>query len=396
MDMALKKTAEVIIIGAGIMGTSIAYHLAKLGCHDVVVLEKEDAIGTGSTAKAAGGVRHQFTNEINVGFSIESIKVFKHFEEEIGCPIDFHQCGYLILACTEKELEDLRHRVALQQKFGIEVYLLSPKEAKEIIPALKIDEVLGATYGPTDGMVDPYSIVQGYAYAARSLGAKIYTNVEVIGIKTKGHQVQGVLSSEGEIATPFVVNAAGAYANQVGKTVGLDIPVYPHKKHTFFTAPSDEIQKGAPHITDLHGGFGIGKEGLGLAFSGTDPDQPVGFDITVDWSFLPKLAERMLPRFPFMANVGIMRAQAGLHPDTVDKSPILGSVSELEGLYLACGLNSQGVMHSPAIGRIMAEYILGIGCDPAISLLRLSRFKDGALQQEGGVTIDYKDLEVGG
>ncbi len=138
---------------------------------------------------------------------------------------------------------------------------------------------------------------------------------------------------------------------------------------------------------DLHQGYSVGREGLGLILSGTDYDQAEGFDITVDWSFLPKLAERVVSRFPFTMDVGIRRAEAGLHPDTPDKSPILGSVPELEGLYLACGLNSQGIMHSPAVGRLMAEYILGIGCDPAISLLDLNRFQNGALQKEGMLSV---------
>ena len=381
--MAVKKAAAVIIIGAGVIGTSIAYHLAKLGCRDVIVLEKESTIGSGSTAKAAGGVRHQFLNEINIKLSVESIKSFEHFEEEIGAVIDFRQHGYLFLACTDREMEDLRQRVALQRKYGVEVYLLSPREAKEIIPALNIDGVLGASYGPTDGKVDPYSVVQGYAASARKFGVKIYTGIEAIRINAKDQQVRGVLSSDGEIEAPIVVNAAGPYAGVVGKTVGLDIPVHSHKKHSFSTVPSDEIPKDAPFTIDLHRDVAIWREGQEVAFNGPNPDQPEGFDTTVDWSCLLKIAERVVPRFPFLADVGIMRAKAELHPDTLDKSAILGDVPELKGLYLACGLNSQGVMHSPAVGRIMAEYILGISSDPVISLLRLSRFKEGALQKEG-------------
>jgi len=380
----MEKPAEVIIIGHGVIGTSIAYHLAKLGCRDVIVLEKEDTIGSGSTAKAAGGVRQQFCNEVNIRLSIESVKSFEHFEEEIGYPVDFRQCGYLRLVSTEEELAWLHQSLALQQKLGVGAYFISPEEAKKIVPALNIDDVLGATYCPTDGRLDPYSVVRGYALAAKRLGARIYTGIEAVGIKmTKDHQVQGVVTNEGEIETPVVVNAAGPYAGRLGKTVGLDISVHPYKQHTFFTAPSDEIQKDAPIVQDLHGDFHVRREGPGIAFSGANPDQPEGLDITVDWSWLPRIAERVVTRLPFLADVGIMRADAGLRPDTLDRSAILGSVSELGGLYLACGLNSQGVMHSPAVGRLMAEYILGISSDPAISLLCLSRFKDGVLQKEG-------------
>jgi sarcosine oxidase subunit beta len=206
-------------------------------------------------------------------------------------------------------------------------------------------------------------------------------------------RVSGVLTNQGETATSVVVNAAGPYARLVGRTVGLDIPVHPHKKQTFYTGPTDKIASNAPYIIDLHRGFGIFTEGRGLGFTGTDYDQPEGFDLTIDWGFLPKLAERMAPRFPFLDEVGIRGADAGLHPDTPDASAILGGVPEVEGLYLACGLNSQGIMHAPAVGRLMAEHILGKRSDLAISLLRLSRFKEEALQKEGGSRRTYKDLE---
>jgi len=381
--MKQEKTAEVIIIGAGIIGISIAWHLAKSGCPDVLVLEKEETIGSGSTAKAAGGVRHQFRNDVNVRLSVEGIKAFERFEDEIGVPVDFHRCGYMFLACTEQELEDLHRRVSLQQKYGVESFLLSPGEAAKIVPTLDFEGVLGAAYGPTDGRVDPHSVTQGYASAARGLGVKIRTGVEVLDIITKDGQVRGISTPEGKIEAPVLVNAAGPYAGLVGKTAGLDIPVKPIRKHTFYTAPSDEIRKGAPFTVDLHRDVTVWKESRGIAFNGNDPEQEEGFDTTVDWSCLDKIARRAVPRFPFLADLGIMRADAGLHPDTVDRSAILGDIPGLKGLYLACGFNSQGIMHAPAVGRIIAEYILGISCDSAIESLRLSRFKEGMLQEEG-------------
>ena len=391
----MEKGSEVVIIGAGIIGTSIAYHLAKLGCHDIIVLEKEAAVGTGSTSKAAGGARHQFCTEVNVKLSMESIASYRRFEDEMGYPVDFHQCGYLYLASAEKNMDDLRHRVALQRKFGIEVYLISPKEAKELVPALNVDTLLGASYGPTDGRLDPHSAAQAYVSVARRLGVRIYTETEAFGLRmSDDRRVLGVLSTKGEIAAPVVVNAAGSYARLVGRTIGLDIPVHPHKKQTFYTGPTEAIHKNAPYLVDMQGGFGIFTEGRGLGLTGTDYDQPEGFDLTLDWGFLPKLAERMAPRFPFLDELGILRADAGLHPDTPDASAILGGVPELEGLFLACGLNSQGIMHAPAVGRLMAERILEKNNDPALSLLSLNRFKEGVLQIEGGSRRTYKDLKV--
>ena len=248
------------------------------------------------------------------------------------------------------------------------------------------------------------TLFQGASYAARdtafdeafafsnSVTASGLTDI-VFEIRTGETVNTGTItlsSTDSSDIVAIVVNAAGPYAGQVGRTAGLDIPIHPHKKQSYFTGPSDEIRKDAPWIQDLHIGFGIHREGAGLGIGISDPDQPEGFDITIDWSYLPKAAERMVPRFPFLAEVGIMRAQAGLYPDTPDNSAILGGVPELEGLYLACGFNGHGVMHSPAVGRVIAEYILGIGNDSAISLLRLSRFKDGALQKERGVQPESK------
>ncbi|GAI12158.1 unnamed protein product, partial [marine sediment metagenome] len=273
----MKAVAEVVIIGAGIIGTSIAYHLAKAGCHDVVVLEK-DAIGMGSTAKCGGGIRKQFSTEVNIGLSIESVEFFEHFEEETGHVPDFRQYGYLMLATTESEMDAFRRNVALQQELGVDVYLLSPHEAKEVVPQLNIEDILGATYCPTDGVADPYSVVQGFASTARRLGVKIYEGVEVTGMKLAGSRVQGVLTSKDEIGTPVVVNAAGPYAGQVGKMVSLDIPICVTKRHAFFTGPSDKIRKDVPFILDLHTGFVLRREGPVIMFGMREDNALETFD----------------------------------------------------------------------------------------------------------------------
>ena len=373
----MKTTAEVIIIGAGVIGTSIAYNLAKAGCHEVLVLEK-DIIGGGSTSKAAGGVRQQFSTEVNISLSIESITFFQNFEDEIGHPVDLRQCGYLFLFCTEQDGERFRQNVALQRSLGVKVELLSPKEVKDIIPKLNTEDVLGATYCPTDGIVDPHSVVQGFASAARKLGVRICQDTEVIDISmSKGKRVRGVLTNSGEVAAPIVVDAAGPYAGQVGKMAGLDIPIRPNKQQVFFSAPSNEIQKDAPFIIDVSTGFGFRRERQVLMLQVRDEEAPEGFDTNIDWGYLWRVGEIMVHRLPFLENVGIMRAQAGLHEDSPDGSAILGQVSEIEGLYLACGLSGHGVMHSPAVGRLMAEYILGKESGLTISALSLSRFKEG-------------------
>lgn len=378
----MASTAEVVVIGGGVVGCSIAYHLAKLGCRDVVVLEK-DTIGSGSTGKCPGGIRQQFSTEVNIRLSMESVKFFERFEEETGYPADFCQQGYLMLASTGDELELFRQNVALQRKLGLEVYLLSAQEAKERVPQLNVDDIVGATYCLTDGYADPHSVVQGFASAARRFGVKIHEETEVTGVKLTGSRVWGVLTSKGELQAPIAVNAAGAYAAQVGKMADLDIPLRPSRRHIFVTAPLDKIPQKSPMVIDFHTGFWFRREGPGLIFGMRNPNEPEGFNITVDWSFLPILGEVACQRLPILGNTGIMRAQAGLHADTPDCHAVMGKVSEIEGLYLACGFSGHGFMHSPAVGRYLAELILteeNISLDA--SCLSLQRFQQQDYQPE--------------
>ena len=375
--------AEVVIIGAGVIGCSIAYYLARLGCRDVAVLEK-DQIGSGSTGKCPGGIRQQFSSEINIELSIESIQFFDRFEEETGHPADFHQHGYLMLATEEKELETLQCNVALQRKLGVEVYLLSPQEVEELVTPLNVEDILGATYCPGDGYADPYSVVHGFASAAKRLGVKIYEETEVSGIKVNRGQVQGVSTNKGDFAAPVVVNAAGPYAGEVGKMVGLDIPVRPSRRHMFVTdsLPQHLDSLNRAMVIDFHNGFWFRREGLCLIFGIRNPDEPEGFDTCVDWSFLTQIAEPACHRLPFLRSVGVMRGQAGLHCDTPDYHAILGKVPEIEGLYLACGFSGHGFMHSPAVGKAMAELILKGKPALDISDLALERFQAGTCNKE--------------
>ena len=378
----MDRIVDVVIIGAGVIGTSIAYHLAKMGCHNVAILEK-DHVGSGSTSKCAGGIRQQFSTEINIRLSMESVRFFERFEGETGHPADFHQHGYLILATTEEELEAFRQSATQQHKLGLEVYLLSPQEAKGIVPQLNTEDILGATYSPTDGYADPYSVVQGFAYAARRLGVKLYEQTEVIGIEVVRQQVQGVLTNRGKFETRVLVNAAGAYTGKIGQMMGINIPIRPSRRHIFVTAPLDEIPKESPMVVDFHNGFWFRREGPGLIFGMRNPDEPEGFDTSVDWGFLPIIAEAASHRLPFLGDTGVMRGQAGLHDDTPDANAIIGGVPEVPGLYLACGFSGHGFMHSPAVGRLMAELILKGKPSLNISPLAFERFKSPYFQKEG-------------
>jgi len=350
-------STEVIIIGAGVVGCSIAYHLAKMGCHDVTVLEK-NLIGSGSTERCAGGIRQQFSTEANIKLSVESVRFFERFEEETGHPADFRQNGYLMLATTEEELAFFRQSVALQHSLGVKVNLLSPQEVREIIPRLNIEDVLGATYCPTDGYADPYSVVHGFASAAKGLGVKIYREAEVTGVRRVGRAWR-VTTLKGEFESPRVVVATGAWSGKIGKMIGVDIPVRPSRRHIFVATPFQEVAKNSPMVVEFHNGFWFRREGSGLIFGMRNPEEPESFDTSVDWGFLPTIAEVACHRLPILRDVGVGRAQAGLHEDTPDANAIIGSIPGTEGLYLACGFSGHGFMHSPAVGKMVADLVLG-------------------------------------
>jgi len=373
---------EAIIIGGGVIGCSIAYHLAKMGCTNVIILEK-DAIGSGSTGKCAGGIRQQFAAEVNIKLSMESVKFFERFEEETGYTADFRQYGYLMLATTKDEVKQFKENVVLQQKLGVDVRLISPQDAREILPQLNVKDVLSATFCPTDGYADPYSVVQGFASAAKRMGVKILEQAEVVGVKTKTGRVQCVTTSDGEFFADAVCIAAGAYSAPVGAMVQLDIPVHPHKRHIFVTAPSNEIDKRSPLLVDFHTGFWFRREGPGLIFGMRNPNESDSYDTSVDWSFLQTICKFATRRLPLLLDLGIVRGQAGLHEDTPDANAILGIVPEVEGLYLACGFSGHGFMHSPAAGKIIAQLILGKASpSPDMSPLALQRFQQKACQVE--------------
>jgi len=374
---------EIIIIGAGVIGTSIAYHLGKCGCRDVLVLEK-NRIGSGSTERCPGGIRQQFTTETNIRLSMESVRFFEHFVEETGHPADFRQHGYLMLATSEDELDSFRRNVDRQRKWGLKVDLLSPQEVMELVPGLAVEDALGATYCPTDGYADPYSVVSGFAAAARRLGVKIREEIEVTGIELSGEKIAGVLTTEGRLEAPVVVNAAGPYAGIAGRMAGLAIPVRPSRRHLFITGPLANRPEASaiachprlPMVVDFHNGFWFRREGPCLLFGMRNPDEPEGLATPVDWDFFTDtLGPVACRRLPCLGDLGIMRGQAGLHADTPDCMAIMGEAPGIPGLYLACGFSGHGFMHSPAVGRIMADVILRRKVSPDVVPLSIERFR---------------------
>ena len=385
----VKSAAEVVIIGGGCMGASAAYHLTRLGVRDVVLMEREPMLGMGSTGKNAGGVRHQFSSEANVKLSIESIRLFERFAEEVGYEIDFHQDGYLFLLSSERALTDFRRNIDMQRRLGVEVELLSPDQAQNLAPGLGAEGVIGATFCSRDGIADPNGVTMGFAKAAQASGAEILRETEVIGIRVEAGRVAAVETTRGAISTPTVVNAAGPHARAIGAMVGLDVPVLPYRRHIFITEPlsrSERVPSSRIMVIDFETTFYFHREGAGMLFGMSDPDEPSSYDLTVSWEFLEKITPTAVKRLPALARAGIAHAWAGLYEMTPDAMPIIGPASGVEGMFIVAGFSGHGFQHSPAAGRVIAEMIVnGEARDFAKAGFSLDRFKEGSNEGEANV-----------
>jgi glycine/D-amino acid oxidase-like deaminating enzyme len=375
--VSIPRTASTIIIGGGVVGCSIAYHLARRGQRDIVVLERE-TVGSGTTSKAAGGIRAQFPTETEVRFSLEAIRVFEHFEEEFGVDIGYRKIGYLFLVSDEADLAGFRERMAFQQRLGVDVRIITPKEAQAMVPALRVDDLVAAIWGPTDGMAGPAEVTTGFARRARELGARILEGVDVIGIDRVGGLVRSVRTTQGAIETPLAINAAGPSAARVGRLADLQIAVQPRRRHIFFTEPFPEIPGPVPLTTDRGNGFYFRKEMEQVLLSPGDVED-IGDDLAVpmDWGKVEETVQKAIHRLPIIERARIAGGWAGLRPLTPDDHAIIGPAPGLEGMFLAVGFGGHGFQHSPATGRYVAEWILDGRPSMDLSLFDPARFAHG-------------------
>jgi len=379
------EKANVVIIGGGVMGTSTAYHLAKQGCQDVVLVEKKQ-LASGSTGLSAGGIRLQFSSEANIRIAMESLQTFERFAEEFEAEIDFRQHGYLFLATGPQDLTEFAENVAIQQRMGVPVRLLSSEEIGDMAPYLNLDDVVGGTFCPRDGYADPYSVAMGFAKQARRLGVMIQQETEALDIKVDGGKVRAVVTNEGEIATPVVVNVAGPWAAQVGGMAGLELPVVPYRRQVFVTAPFDELPKQTPLVIDFAQSFYFRREGASVLMGMSDPQEPPSFNTNFDLSFLVKVADKAAYRAPVLDRADFMRGWGGLYAITPDDNPVIGQdVGGVEGFYCAVGFSGHGFMQSPAVGRILAELITSGQTDFDLSPFQLERFEAEGLIGESRV-----------
>lgn len=369
----MNETSQVVIIGAGIQGLSIAYHLAKSGITDVIVVEKE-FIGAGSSGRSASMLMMQRENEAKIRLSQYSYQRYMGFKDELGIDIGFKKIGFLSIV-PERKKDIALEMALLRQKLGVKTDILTPEEIKKVVPFVNLDGILFGVFGPDDGVIDPHSIMQGFANRAKDLGVTIKQGVNATGIKIQNNKVVAVETTEGLIFTSFVVNAAGAKAKEVAQWVGVNLPIANRVRSIFITDQFPDIPSDGPMVEDADVEWYYRKEGPGVLM-GMGKEETRNVSMSINWDFLPKVIEFATYRVPILASASILRGWSGVRPLTPDITPIIGPVPELEGFINCCGWGGEGVMHAPAGGQIVSEYITGVK-DKTFSLepFLVSRFR---------------------
>ncbi len=382
----LPNKAAVVVIGGGVMGVSTAYHLAARGCQDVLVLEKAAFLGSEATGKCAGGIRYQFSTEINVRLSLLSLPLLASFEEEQGQPIDLRWTGYLFLLDNDADVCAYQAQVSMQNGLGVQSVMLSHDEVARMVPLLNTDDIMGGAYHVHDGLADPSGVVQGYAAGARRRGVQLLTGVEVTGVRVRSGKVAGVETSQGAIDAPVVVNAAGPWAGKVAAMAGVDLPVVPVRRQIAVTTALPAVPADFPFVIDFSRNLYFHREGLGILTGQSNVNEPPGFNQVVDHSWTEQHLDNAVMRFPLLAKAGLLREWAGLYEVTPDAHPVIDRLADPLGLYIVAGFSGHGFMHGPAAGLLMSELILdGQASSLDIQQLRASRFAEGDLVREHNV-----------
>jgi sarcosine oxidase subunit beta len=383
------ETADVVIIGGGIIGSSVAYHLAEENCRNVLIIDREDRQGMGSTAKSMGGVRAQFATEVNIRMSLYSIDFFSRFEEVTGHTAGYKAHGYLFVATNPRQLDYLKSNSRRQRACGLtNVEMVAREDILKTIPQLVADDVVGGSFCPTDGFVDPYSVMTGFSKRARERGARVWLETEATGIDVERGRVRGVNTSRGYVATRAVVNAAGPWAKLVGRLAGVDMPVEPLRRQIVKTEPFHQLPARLPMVIDMSNGFHFRREGESFLLAWPDPEQDFEFRTDFDYEFIEKILPLAARRVPAFADVEVnpRRCWAGMYEVTPDHHAIIGRAPGIDGFYLANGFSGHGVMHSPATGLIISELILhGEMRSIDASSLAVERFAEGKLLKETAV-----------
>jgi sarcosine oxidase subunit beta len=379
------KSADIVVIGGGVIGCSTAYNLAKLGAGKVVVLEKS-YLASGATGRCGAGMRMQWGTETNCLLSRESVKMLSHLPEllDVNVDIEFTQNGYLMPAYSEKMAEQFKQNLLLQNSLDIPARWVTPEESLEIVPFLNTKGMFGATYCAEDGHCNPFKVTEAYAQAARNLNVEIYTDTEVKGIVTKNGKIIAVRTTQGDIQTDTVVNAAGGYAKTVGRMVGIELPIFPERHEILVTEPVEPTM--GPMVMSFYHNLYCQQSPHGSFIMGIGhPNEPESYDIKSSWQFLRDMAERLVEILPPLAGLNIVRQWAGLYDMCPDRTPILGNSPALTRFFTAAGFSGHGFMISPITGQLMAEMVMGKPTAFPIQMFDAGRFERGELFVEPSV-----------
>ena len=383
-ELGLPAGVDVLVIGAGAIGCSVAYNLALKGRKNILVIDK-GSIGEGSTGRCAGGVRQQFSTEVNVRVGMLSRQILEHFEERLGRTADFKQIGYLLVASSEELMADLRRNLEMQRRVGLaDVREVSTSEIEQLVPGLEVADLVGGTFCPSDGVAGPSEVTQAYAIAARALGVRIMEGVEVTGLTIAPGDCR-VVTNRGELRAGEIVCCAGAWSARLGEMAGVDVPVLPYRRHIFVTKPFPPITRTTPMTVDVRTTLYFHPEGDGVLLGMSDPAEPSSFRTDVDWDFLDHLVEHAVERFPGLEAAEIMTGWAGLYEVTPDHQALIGEAPGAPGLWLCTGFSGHGFMQAPAVGELASDLVLGRAPAFDISSLRPSRFAEGDYVEERAV-----------
>jgi sarcosine oxidase subunit beta len=388
---AVPAHADVVVIGGGVMGASAAFHLAEAGVRDVLLLER-DALASGSTSKAAGGIRAQFSDPVNIELGARSLEAFSRFGNRPGAIIDLHTVGYLFLLTRPEDVEVYQASAALQNSLGVPTRMLDAGEARRLAPILAMDDVLAASFHAGDGHCAPEAVVQGYAAGARRHGATVLTGVDVIGVQTRSSssgpaEITAVTTGAGTVATSTVICCAGPWAARIGELAGVHLPVTPLRRQILVTEPLDAdlltlAPPSMPMTIDAASTFYLHREGpgmlIGMSYAGERP----GFDLDLSDDWLPDLADMIEQRAPRLLDVGIAHGWAGLYEVTPDHNALIGEAAQVSRFLYATGFSGHGFLQGPAVGEVLRD--LYLGAEPFVDVAPLSadRFTSGTDRRE--------------
>ncbi len=381
-------SAEIVIVGGGVVGLSIAYHLAKLGLHDVVVIER-GYLAEGASGRNGGGVRQQWSTEINIRLMQESVELCRRFAVDLGVNVWFRQGGYLFLARSAKEVARLERNIALQNRCGVATRMLEPKAALDIVPELNLDGIVGASYNPSDGILFPWPFLWGYARQAAAYGVRIFTQTPVGGLEPLAGGGYLVHTPRGAVRARRVINATGAWSPKLAQLIGVPVPTWPIRHEICSSEPLKPFLR--PMVSELASGLYCSQSMRGEIVGGVSlPGHGSTYAMGSTLEFLATYARRLVRLMPVLGDIKILRQWAGPYDQSPDGNPILGPAPGHPDFFLACGFVGHGFMMAPIIGKLYAEWLTGGEPHEIFARSSLARFQDGS-----GAQHDKEDFNIG-